>query len=471
MVEICGERITDDWCERVAYGRDLGDIPPLLRSALKIENIPDLVARPVDAQEVAAVVEYAKANGLPVTPRGSASSGFFNAVPVKRGICLDLCGLDQIEDVDEQSSTVMVGAGCRWLPLDRHLRRLGWAVRTYPTSAPTATVGGWINMEGYGVGSLAYGALIDQVVGMEVVLASGEIRWITPDSAPPTAWFAGSDGTLGIVTRVALGIRRSPESEAHWLVSFDDLEALGRAAMDLASGQARPYNMSFLHSSYFDLQKRMGHAAPDGDVLAVDYEGEAEAVSQGSLRVGEAVFRQGGKVLPRLLAEAEWEDRFRHLSVKRLGPTVLAAEDWLAPARLGEYQRAVAKLGRQLKTHFYTYGTVVGAERMSVFTGYLTDRRKALSYMIAMSVTCRLHEIAARLGGHPVGVGLWNTPYLPSIYSPEELAKLRGRKKSLDPQGIMNPGKHYEWPKLLSPGLFSLGSNMGSLLQRFASGQ
>jgi len=471
LSELYGERISEDWCERVAYSRDLGEIPAVLRSALKIENVPDLVARPSNARDVAAAMEYAKAGGVPVTPRGSASSGFFNAVPVKKGLCLDLCGLDQIEDVDQEAGTVTVGAGCRWLPLDRHLRRQGWAVRTYPTSAPTATVGGWINMEGYGVGSLAYSALIDQVVGMEVVFASGEIRWITPDSTPPTTWFAGSDGTLGVVTKVTLRIRRVPESEKHWLVSFADSDALGRAAVELASGYAGPYNMSFLHSSYFDLQRRMGHAAPDGDVLAVDYEDSAEAVAEGRQRVAEAAARHGGTILPDRLAEAEWEQRFRHLSLKRLGPSVLAAEDWIGPDRLGEYQAAVARLGRRLKTSFYTYGTIVGTQRMSVFTGYLTDRRKPLSYLIALSVTCRLHEIAGRLGGRPLGVGLWNTPYLPGIYSPEELTELRRRKKFLDPAGLLNPGKHYEWPALLSPGLFSLGANMGSLLQRFASGQ
>ncbi|MDN5345048.1 MAG: glycolate oxidase [Clostridia bacterium] len=467
LQDLLGERITDDWWERVIYGRDLAEVPGFMLRLLGLETVPDLVARPVSTEETAALVKYAADKGMAITPRGSGSSAFFNSVPVKRGLTLDLSGLKGVEDLDTGRGEVTVKAGTRWLDLDRELRGQGWAVKSYPTSAPTATVGGWLNMEGYGIGSLYYGPLKDQIIRLEVVLADGTVKEITRETTPPVSWFAGCDGTLGIVTRVTLSIRPVPVAEGHWLLSFSTVDSLGQAARELAAAPVRPYHLSYLSSTYFGFLSQLGYQVPPGEILEVAYEGDEISVKAGQEAVADVAGKFGAVILPAEMAAHKWEERFYHMRLKRLGPTLMAAEDWLPIHNLGVYYNNLQLLGRQLKTRFYSYGTIVDPERMTVFTGYRADVRQGFRYLVAMAVTGKLHTLARRLGGHPYSIGLWNTPYLPSIYSRKELAAARGRKQQLDPKGLLNPGKHYSYPTLLPPWLFAWGTNIASWLQRF----
>lgn len=468
LSELFGDRITDDWWERMTYGRDLAEVPGIMQVALQLETVPDLVARPINTEEVAKLVRYAEARNIPVIPRGSGSSAFFNSVPIKKGITIDLCELSGIAELDEERGEVTVGAGQRWEDLDKKLRTKGWAIRTYPSSAPTATVGGWLNMEGYGIGSLAFGSLLEQVVKLEVVLPDGSIRAVDQaDTSPTLSWFAGNDGTLGIVTKVTLKIRCAPKAESHWLLSFKDAESLSKAAEILAHASQRPYNMGYFSQSYFEFVSRFGHAVPKGEILSVDFEGGPEEILQGEQLIKGVVNDYSANLISQDLVQSEWNERFYHMRVKRFGPTLMAAEDWLPVNQLGKYQEKLGRLRQRKKTKFYSYGTFINSEKMTLFTAYRADSREGIEYIVAMALTGSLHRLAIKLGGHPYSVGLWNTPYLPAIYSKETLTMLKKRKRELDPKGILNPGKHYDYPDLLPPWFFTMGTSMASLLQRF----
>ena len=467
LAERFGDRITDDRWERITYGRDLAEVPGIFRAFLQLKTVPDLVVRPISTEDVAAVLQYAEKRNIPVIPRGSGSSAFFNSVPINKGITVDLSGLSGIEDLDEENEVVTVGAGQRWEDLDKKLRTKGWAICSYPSSAPTATVGGWLNMEGYGIGSLAFGSLLDQVAELEVVLADGSIRSVSRDTTPALSWFAGSDGTLGIVTKVSLKIRRMPSAESHWLISFQDAETLSKAARILAQASPRPYNMGYFSLGYFEFLSRFGHVVPEGEILAVDFEGDPSDILKGEEVVHRVVKEFSAVLVPQELVQVEWEERFYHMRIKRFGPTLMAAEDWLPIQELGPYQERIARLGKNKKTKFYSYGTFVNSEKMTLFTAYRADARQGLGYIVAMALTGSLHRLAIQLGGHPYSVGFWNTPYLPSIYSQDTLNMLKERKQQLDPKGILNPGKHYKYPTLLPPWFFTMGTGVASLLQRF----
>jgi glycolate oxidase len=467
LTDLLGGRVTEDWWERVIYGRDLAEMPAIMLKLLKLETIPDLVARPKTAAEVAALVKYAGSKGMAVVPRGGASSAFFNSVPLKKGITLDLCGLSGILELDEERGEANVGAGQRWQELDRQLRQKGWAVKSYPSSAPSATVGGWLNMEGYGIGSLSFGSLSDQISKLEVVLADGTIREITPDTRPAISWFAGSDGTLGIVTKVTLRVHRAPAAESHWLLSFSEGRSLNRAAQVLAEEDPVPYNIAYYNNVYYEYFKKLGYEVPSGEVLAVDYEGDQDILDAAEKSLRNMAGKYDAEVLPPEMGDSEWQERFYHMRIKRLGPTLMAAEDWLPLEKLGEYQAALNRLGHSARTKFYSYGTIVNPKKMTMFAGFCADSRQGLPFMVAMALTARLHHLAIKLGGHPYSVGFWNTPYLPYIYSGTELAEARQRKRLLDPQGLLNPGKHYDHPALLPPWFFLLGTSIASLLQKF----
>ncbi|MGD2176916.1 MAG: FAD-binding protein, partial [Anaerolineae bacterium] len=459
------DRATRDEMERQAYSRDLAPVPELLVTPLGIRAKPELIARPVSAEEVAVIMKHAGRHHIAVTPRASASTVYFNTVPYRGGILLDLNNLRAEPVLDEGRATVTVGPATRWAELDDWLRDRGWAVMTYPTSAPSATVGGWFSMEGYGIGSLAFGCVHELVKRARVILPDGEIAEITHDSDPPLTWFAGTEGTIGILTEIELQVRRMPEAESHHLIVFRDRAALRRAAVALAESSPRPYNMHYSDASYHRLLERAGYPSPgDRPALAVDFEGSGEEVYLGVRNLMAIIGRTGGKELPADVARREWEERFRALRAKRSGPSVLAAEILLPLDQLDGFIRDVKRLGHRMGVEFHNYGYVVAPEEVMAFAMYRCDETKLIEYAMSLSVTKRLHDIGKRHGGRPYGVGLWNTAYLGDIFTKEQIAEMRRRKAAQDPHDILNPGKLYRTLPLLPPVVFKVGLSALSII-------
>ena len=190
-----GDRATDSLFECGFYSRDMAPVPALLVDPL-FNTRPDIVVRPADAQEIAGILKIAFADRIPVTPRAGASTVYFNTVPVRGGILMDLNLIAGVEGINESTMTVTVKAGTTWRELDEYLKLQGYALKSFPSSAPAASIGGWFSMMGYGIGSIKYGSLLSQVRAAYVALPTGELRRLTADTQPPLAWFAASEGTL-----------------------------------------------------------------------------------------------------------------------------------------------------------------------------------------------------------------------------------------------------------------------------------
>ncbi len=464
------ERLTDDLVERMLYARDLAPVPAIMTRYF-FQTLPDAVVRPADALQVAAVLRQASRLNLPVTPRAAASTSYYNAVPVRGGLVLDLNDLRYGIRFDPVRETVRVLPGTTWFELDDALRRQGAAVRSYPSSAVAATVGGWVSTQGHGLGSLQYGALADQLVALEVVLPNGELRELTPTSDPPLDWFVAAEGTLGVITAVELKVRPRPAAVASHLFSFDDLAGLAADVGQLANRQPRPYTLFFADDGYLNLLARAGLHVPcdpatSRGLLLVRYEGEPQLVKQGQAQLS----RMAGRELASELALDEWNLRLYHLRSKRGGPSLLAAESWLPLRNLAGYLTAVRELARRSQQRIGSYGLAVSSEWAQVMAIYPTDERRTAAYLAAIGFTRHLHELAARYGGRPYGVGLWNTPYLARLFSRAQLSELRRRKARLDPAGIMNPAKLYAapfplWPLTFGPAATLLSAAHTTLLR------
>lgn len=479
LADLLGERYTESAFERNFYASDLAAIPPLLAAALG-RRAPQAIARPQSIAEVATIVCYAASHRVPVTPRAAASTTYWNVVPVHGGLVLDLNGLRGMVAVDKDRLIATVLPGTRWQELDSALLRHGCAVCAYPTSAPGATVGGWLSMEGHGIGSLKYGGPERQVLSLEVVLPDGRVVTATAASDPPLSWFLGAEGTLGIITKVELAIRPAPAAVGQHLLKLPDMQSLQEAALALATGTPTPYTIRFGDAAYCRMlaqakaapaigrpttsQALAGLGAP---FLAITYQGEQQEVKLGAEAVQRALARFGGTDLGEDLAVQEWKERFAALRLKRAGPTLLGAEFWLPLGRLAAYHRDVACLMAERRLTIATYGTVVAPDKAVVMSVYPCDERHTVAYLLALGLTKRLYSLAFRHGGRPYGLGFWNTPYLRWAFAPEELAERRKRKRHLDPFNLMNPGKMYA-PSffLLRPSIFEAGMDVLAWLHR-----
>jgi len=463
-----GDRAADSRFERSFYSRDLAPVPALLVNSL-FNTMPDLVVRPADAEEVAALLKLAFAGDIPVTPRAGASTAYFNSVPVQGGIVMDLNLLKGIADLDDSGMTVTAMAGTTWGELDEYLNARGFALKSFPSSAPAATIGGWFCTMGYGIGSLKYGSLLSQVQAVEAVLPSGEIRRLTRHTDPPLDWFAASDGTLGVITRLELEIRKRTPMR-HFLIAFSDAGKMGRALSAILHTSVIPYNLHFADDRCASAMKSLGFSPADlepAHTLGIDYEGGEEDLRQADdimtalTAADPAAHRASAET-----ANREWTEKFNALRLKRGGPSVLGGEIWLPVKALPDYLTDIRKMAGRYGPDFISYGHVVMPNRVTVMTLFHTDETRTVEYILDLSLVKKIHDVGRRHGGRPYGVGLWNTPYLGRMFTPPQMAELRRRKQELDCRGIMNPGKGYRPPFMLNPFNFEVGMELLAMARR-----
>jgi glycolate oxidase len=464
LTDVPADRLTEDMVERAMYARDLAPVPDIMTHFF-FKTLPDAIVRPGSAAQVADVVGQAARNRVPVTPRAAASTSYYNAVPVRGGLVLDVNDLRHGLSLDPTRQTVRVLPATTWFELDDALQRQGFSVKSYPSSAVSATIGGWVSTQGHGIGSLQYGALADHLVSLQVVLPNGTLHIATRTTNPPLDWFVAAEGTLGVITEVELTVRPCPVAESHHLFAFGDLPSLGSSVLTLAQTQPAPYTVFFADAGYLALLARAGFHLPvdpasgTSGLLMASFQGEPAEVRRGQ----EALAHLPGRELSSDLALEEWNLRLFHLRTKRAGPSLLAAEMWLPLQNLAGYLGAVNSLARRSRQVIGTYGLAVTPGQAQVMSIYPADERRVVEYLAAIGFTKRLHDLGARYGGRPYGVGLWNTPYLSRLFSRPQLAELRRRKTQLDPAGIMNPGKLYMapfplWPVTFAPAAAVLGA-------------
>ena len=455
--QLLGDYVTTDPLERSYYRRDLAAVPGAL-GALIGRTLPDAVARPRNTDDVVTLVKHAAAHRLPVTPRAAATTVYWNAVPTRGGLVLDMNGMRGLIDIDEERLVASVLPSTRWQELDALLHRRGYSVLSYPTSAPAATVGGWVSMEGYGIGSLAHGGLAEQVVALEVVLPDGRVITAGAPGELPVRAFCRAEGTLGIITRVDLKIRRAPESTRSAALSFPDPAALYRAIPELAAIQPAPYCVHFADANYQRAMRSAEFEPPsDHATVLVTFEGDSRGVAAGIAATLEIAAQRGAEVLDEHIAEAEWRERFMALRLKRSAPTVLGAESWIGLDQLAAYACDAERLAKRQKLSLATYGTVVKPDEATVMSLFPCDESRAIQYVLDLSLTRQLFGTAFRRGGRPYGIGVWSSPYRARAFSPAELTEITTRKQQLDPASIMNPGKLYSSPLLLSRPIFDIG--------------
>lgn len=462
MVEQYGDRATDSLFERSLYARDLAPVPNILANML-VKTLPDIVVRPENTEEVAEIMKMAYTNNIPVTPRAGGSTVYFDSVPAKAGILMDLNLIKGIEDLDGTEMTVKVKAGTTWSELDEYLNSRGFAPKSFPSSAPAATIGGWFCMMGYGIGSLKYGSLLSQVRSIKVVYPDGKVQNVTSETSPALDWFVSSEGTLGIITELKVEIRKLNKMR-HFLLQLPDATKMLYTMNAIINAPLVPYNMHFSDQECLKAMHALGFSPANmetGCLIGIDYEGSDQELKQAEEFINSlAVANKLVNPVPAETAELEWEERFKALKLKRGGPSILGAEVWLPIKNLPAYLNDVQKMARGYHLNLFSYGHVVTMEYATVMTTFYANETQTIKYIFNLSLVKKIHDIGYHYGGCPYGVGLWNSPLVGRIHQAPQLNELKKRKKTMDSKGIMNPGKVYRSPLMLNPFNYSMGMNV-----------
>ncbi len=452
---------------RTLYSRDISSLPGLAYQI--IDDQFDIVVQPQTVKSLMALVKYAHINNIPVVPRGSATSGWGGVLPARGGICLSLLHMTDFHHLDEYSLVVTVDSGMTWQELLRILEQVGLTLPVYPSSASSATIGGFIASGGFGIGSAHYGDIRTQVEGVEAVLPNGMLvrcgnvvlrgedneqkeaeagttflnslleQLGTSENINPLELFLGTYGTFGVVTKVTLKI--IPKLMLRTLACvFDNIDDLARAAIGIQR-EASPYHLRFLTETYttkrFSLRRSIdeyGKFILTCALLDTYYQ-----IDESVEKIESIVKDNNGWLTGDKRAEYHWEERFYPLRIKALGPSLVPAEVLVNLEKMpGLYKDIVRSIGRD---SIAVEGTI-GTDGMTSFLAWiLDDERERLQYTIGWY---RSFDIAARTtehGGKPYAVALWNVPYARQFYGEAKEKTLRRIKEELDPKDLMNPMK------------------------------
>jgi Fe-S oxidoreductase/FAD/FMN-containing dehydrogenase len=451
-------RVSTDSIERRIYSHDVGEMPPLIKP-LTGKGLADAVVQPKDEEEVVALTRWATQHYIPLIPRGKATSGYGGVIPVRGGITVDFWRMRQVLSVDGKALTVTVEPGLVWEDLEQELAKQGLALRLYPSSAPSSTVGGWLAQGGFGYGSFEYGPFSDNVVSARVVLPGGEVRVF---SDADLNMVADAEGITGIITQVKLRVRPL-EEEFVVGARFADVHQLAAALQAVMEEGLPLWSVSFINPAMAHLKSLLppklehGHTAPDyrpelpHDYLAI-FVFPASREKQVQETLERLVAGHDGERLAEELTRHEWDERFKIMHIKRLGPSLIPTEVALPLENLAP---ALADLESSIRQPLAIEGMVAGGRLPQVILlGFIPHDGRTFRYNLAFGLSLSAVEKAKRHGGRAYAAGLYFAHEAENIFGAERIQHLRDFKRENDPNGIMNPGK------ILSNGL--LGTFMGA---------
>ncbi|MGC9357828.1 MAG: FAD-binding oxidoreductase, partial [Anaerolineae bacterium] len=206
---IFGDRFTDRRVERKLYSHDIGEMPSMIKPLIG-NTLADAIVQPASEAEIVALVQWVAREGIPLIPRGKATSGYGGVLPVKGGVVVDFVRMAKVLDVDVEAQTATLQPGIVWEKADREIKKQGMTLRTYPSSYPSATAGGWLAQGGAGFGGYEAGWFRDNVVSARVILGDGSLGLFEGDDLD---MIYEAEGTTGIITQLTIKIQPDEEIE------------------------------------------------------------------------------------------------------------------------------------------------------------------------------------------------------------------------------------------------------------------
>lgn len=440
-------RVNFNYTERKLYGHDIAEIPSLVRPLVG-DTIPDAVVQPINEGEVIDLVTWAVEHNVPLTPRGRATSGYGGAVPVKNGLVVDFYRMRALISVNEKNLTVTVEPGIIWETLDKKLKPYGLTLRLYPTSYPSSSVGGWLAQGGAGIGSYESGWFKDNVVSAHVVLPNGDAKVF---SGTDLDLISDAEGITGLITEVTIKIRPLEEEEV-LAVAIKKPEDLQRFLQGLIEEKLKIWSTLFINPKMAELKNKspvMVHwdhetekrvMLPDAYITIITFrKSDAGSVKAGLDKLAK---EHNGEFLPQEMAEHEWANRFKTMTVKRLGPSLVPAEVIIPLENLAD---GMNEISRVVEQPLVKEGVVVKNGRSGkpevVILGFIPADQRKFKYNFVFALSLSIMKAAEKAGGSAYATGLFFAGKAPEILGPDRFKKLESYKRQVDPTGIMNPGK------------------------------
>ena len=441
-----GERLSTNASIREQHAKGEDANPPVL---------PDAVAFVETTEEVSRLLALCNRHGIPVTPFGAGTSLEGHVVPVRRGISLDLSRMTAILELNAEDMDVLVEPGVSRHQLNDHLRDQGLFFPVDPGSH--CSLGGMVATRASGTNAVRYGTMREATLGLEVVLADGRVITTggrTRKSANGydlTRLFIGSEGTLGVVTKIRLRLHGIPEATSAAVCQFDSLAAavettimvmqagIPVARIELADADQMRASIAYSKLDFEPLPTLFleFHGSPAG-VKEQAEAVEAIAADMGGQGFAWAHDAEARNKLWKARHDAWWAANALYPGCRGITTDVCVPISKLAEAIVGAKEEAVAAgqntciVGHVGDGNFHCVILFPESDPQWLERAWALDR-KIVAQGLALGGTCS--------GEH--GIGLGKREFLAEEHGQDVLDVMRSLKATLDPKGIMNPGKMF----------------------------
>lgn len=433
-------------------------IPYAFDGTAALKETPGCVVFAASTEHVSNVLKLANDTGTPVVTRGSGTGLSGGSVPAADCIVLCTVKMEAVLEVDAANLTMTVEPGVTTIQIAEAAEKAGLFYPPDPGSMKISTIGGNVAENSGGLRGLKYGVTRNYVMGLEVVLPDGEVMWLGNKCVKDVAGFSlkdvmiGSEGTLGVITKVLLKLIPKPAAKKTMVATFDAMDAAAQTVSDIIAAQIIPCTLEFLDRTTIHCVEdfaKVGLPLDCEALLLMETDGHPAAVAEEAAKMEELAKANGAMEVrvARDAAEAAQlatARRSAFSALARLAPTTILEDATVPRSELAHMIRFVDAVAKKHKLKIGTFGHMGDGNLHPTF---LTDERNADEMHRVHEAFTEIFDEAIRLGGTITGehgIGLAKKDFLPKFAGAAQMRVMRDLRKALDPRGILNPGKMFD---------------------------
>jgi glycolate oxidase len=426
--------------------------------------LPDVVLKPGTSQEISAILKVCNEHKTPVTPRGAGTGLAGAALPVKKGLVLSMERFNKILNIDELNLQATVEPGVITEVFQNAVKAKGLFYPPDPASKGSCFLGGNLSQNSGGPKAVKYGVTRDYVLNIEVVLPGGDIIWTGANVLKNSTGYnltqlmCGSEGTLGIITKIVFKLRGLPAKSVLMMIPFNTNETACEAIAAIFTAGIQPSGMEFFEreaaAKTFDYCEKVLNSPvttplPEGfgAFVLCELDGnDEEVLMRDAERVMGVVEKFGaGEILfAESVAQKDelWKIR-KNISPAVNWYTLTKSDDVVVPrSKMPELIKGIKEIGKQYGFNTVCFGHLGdGNLHVNILKENIADDVWETKIPEGIGEIFKLTiQLGGTLSGEH-GIGIAKRPYMHLAMSETNLQLMRGIKKVFDPNGILNPGK------------------------------
>jgi len=433
-------------------------IPYSFDGTAALKQMPGCVVFATETTQVRGILQLANETRTPVVTRGSGTGLSGGSLPAQDCVVLCTARMNRILEVDTANLTMTVEPGVTTIQIAEAAEKHGLFYPPDPGSMKISTIGGNVAENSGGLRGLKYGITRNYVMGLEIVLPNGEVLNTGNKCVKDVAGysikdlFIGSEGTLGVITKVLLKLIPKPAAKKTMIATFAEMEKAAQTVSDIIAAKIIPCTLEFLDRTTIHCVEdfaKVGLPLDCEALLLMETDGHPAAVAEEAEKMAEFARANGAMEVRVAQDDAEATRlasarRSAFSALARLAPTIILEDATVPRSELAGMVRFVNQVAKKFDLRIGTFGHMGDGNLHPTF---LTDERNTEEIERVHEAFAEIFDEAIRRGGTITGehgIGLAKKGFLPKFTGQTGIEVMRAFRSAVDPNGILNPGKMFD---------------------------